>query len=182
MIYISNYIIPTIILIVIIFGILEKIEIFNTFCDGAKEGLKIAVMMFPTLLGVFICIGMLKNSGIIEKSVKLLRPLSLLFCIPTEIIPMIIIKPLSGGATLAMATDLMVKYGVDSKIGMLAATIMSSSETTFYVIALYLNSVHILHLMLLIQFSFLLPALNVSSFSLILIITAHFHIASRKIL
>ena len=125
MIYISNYIIPTIILIVIIFGMLEKIEIFNTFCDGAKEGLKIAVMMFPTLLGVFICIGMLKNSGIIEKSVNLLRPLSLLFCIPT------------------MATDLMVKYGVDSKIGMLAATIMSSSETTFYVIALYLNSVHI---------------------------------------
>ena len=143
MIYISNYIIPTIILIVILFGMFEKLDIFDIFCNGAKEGLKISVMMFPTLLGVFVCIGMLKNSGIIEKSVNLLRPFTALLAIPTEIIPMIIIKPLSGGATLAMATNLMIKYGVDSRIGKLAATIMSSSETTFYVIALYLSTVHI---------------------------------------
>lgn len=143
MIYITSFIIPTIITIVILFGIHEKKEVFNIFVEGAREGLKITLNMFPSLLAIFICIGMLKNSGIIETIVKITEPITKILKIPTEITPLILIKPLSGGATLAMATDLMKKYGVDSKIGILSAIIMSSSETTFYVIALYTSSIHI---------------------------------------
>lgn len=138
---ISTIIIPLIISVILFEGLIEKKPIYDIFCDGAKDGIKVTLKLFPTLIGVFVCINMFRNSGILIYIEKISKPLLEFFNLPSDIIPLMIIKPLSGSATLGIATDIMTKYGVDSRVGKIASTIMSSSETTFYVIAIYLNSI-----------------------------------------
>ena len=140
---ISTIIIPTIITIVVIIGAYEKKEVYNTFCDGAIEGMQTIKSMFPTLIAVFLAIAMLKSSGIIDFVADKINHILSNIKIPKEIIPLMLIKPITGSGSLGMASDLMREYGVDSRIGILAGTIMSSSETTFYVIAMYLSSIKI---------------------------------------
>lgn len=140
---VSAYIIPTIITIIVAIGLIEKKNVFNVFSDGAIDGVKTMVKMFPTLIGIFLSIGMLRNSGLLDDLAGRLEFLTSLFGIPNEILPLMCIKPISGSASMAFATDIMNNYGVDSQLGTLAGTIMSSSETTFYVIAIYLSVVNI---------------------------------------
>jgi len=97
--------------------------------------------MFPTLVGIFLAINMLNSSGFLNCIVSKIVKISSLFNIPAEIIPLSIIRSISGSASIAMGTDLMTKYGVDSKIGMIAGAIMGSSETTLYVTSIYLGQV-----------------------------------------
>ena len=140
---ISSSAIPIIILIVIIYGILEKIKVFDNFIDGAKEGLMIVKKIFPTLLGVFLAVGALRSSGILDLIIKIISPITNVFNIPKEIMPLAIVRPISGSASMAVATDIMKNYGVDSKIGLIASTIMGSTETTLYTIAIYTSCVEI---------------------------------------
>ncbi len=139
--FISAIIVPSIISIILLYGLIEKKKVFDLFCDGAKDGIKITIKMFPTLIGIFLAIGMLRNSGLLDSCVKILSFITKGANIPNEIILLAIIRPISGSASIALATDLMLKYGADSRIGMIAASIMGSSETTFYVIAIYMNSI-----------------------------------------
>ena len=97
--------------------------------------------MFPTLVGIFLAINMLNSSGFLNCIVSKIVKISSLFNVPAEIIPLSIIRSISGSASIAMGTDLMTKYGVDSKIGMIAGAIMGSSETTLYVTSIYLGQV-----------------------------------------
>ena len=143
MIFISNLIIPTLVAVIVAVGLVEKKDIYYLFCDGAKDGMKIMLKMFPTLIGIFLAINMLRSCGILEHLSYKISFFTQIFKIPNEVIPLMFIKPISGSASMAMATDLIKTYGVDSTIGIIAATIMSSSETTFYVIALYLSSINI---------------------------------------
>lgn len=113
------------------------------FVNGAKEGIEIVVKIFPTLLGLFIAIGALRSSGIIDLIVKFISPMTNLFKIPSEIMPLALVRPISGSASTAVATDIMAAFGVDSKIGLIASTIMGSTETTFYTIAIYTSCVGI---------------------------------------
>lgn len=139
--YFSNIAIPMAILIILFFGIKEKINMFDAFVDGAKDGLEIVLRLFPTLLGIFLAIGLLRSSGIIELFVNLISPIINLFNIPKEIIPLALLRPVSGSASIGIGTDIMKTYGVDSKIGLIAATIMGSTETTLYTIAIYTSVV-----------------------------------------
>lgn len=141
--YISGMIIPLIFLIVIIFGLKEKINIFDTFIEGAKDGAKTVIELFPTLLCLFIAIGALRTSGVIDALVKLINPFITLINFPPEVLPLAILRPISGSASMAIATDIMTKYGVDTKIGLIASTIMGSTETTLYTIAIYTSSINI---------------------------------------
>lgn len=143
MIFIANLIIPTMVAVIVGVGLIEKKDIYNIFCDGAKDGMKIMLKMFPTLIGIFLAINMLRGCGILDFLSYKISSFTQMLKIPNELIPLMFIKPISGSASMAMATDLIKTYGVDSIIGMIAATIMSSSETTFYVIALYLGSIDI---------------------------------------
>ncbi|MBR3324489.1 MAG: spore maturation protein [Clostridia bacterium] len=143
MVIFSTIIVPTIIFIIVVVGMAEKKDVFDIFCDGAKDGMKTMVKMFPTLIGIFLAVGMLRSSEILDFFFNRMKSFTHLFNIPNEILPLMFIKPVSGSASMALATDLMTKFGVDSKIGSMAGTIMSSSETTFYVIAVYLSSVKI---------------------------------------
>lgn len=143
MIYISALIVPSIIAIVVLTGLIEKKNVYDLFSDGAKEGIKITLEMFPTLIGIFLAVDMLRESELLEFVIQKLSIITNIFSIPKEILPISIIRSISGSASIALATDLMAKYGTDSNIGMIAGAIMGSSETTLYVIAVYLNSVKI---------------------------------------
>ena len=141
--YFSSIAIPFTILLIIVYGIIEKQSVFDVFLDGAKEGIQIIANIFPTLLGLFLSISVLRESGIIVAFTNLVLPLLNLLKIPAEILPLAILRPISGSASMAVATDIMTKYGVDSIIGLMSSTIMGSTETTLYTIALYTSAVKI---------------------------------------
>lgn len=143
MTYISAIIIPTIISLVLFIGIKEKKKVYDLFIEGAKEGVKVTFKLFPTLIGIFLAIYMLRSSGLIDFVCNILANVTELFNVPNAILPLAIIKPISGSGSMAIATEIMAHFGVDSNIGRIAATIMGSSETTFYVIALYMSSVKV---------------------------------------
>lgn len=141
--YISAIIIPLVIVLVIGYGIAEKKNVYDIFLRGAKNGIKIVIKLFPTLLAIFLAINMLRNSGVIDFIINILKPILLFFNIPIEIMPLALLRPISGTASMAVATDIIKISGVDSKIGLIAATIMGSTETVFYTIALYTSSINV---------------------------------------
>ena len=141
--YVSALAIPMIILLIIVYGLLEKLSIFDVFLEGAKEGMQIVVNIFPTLLGLFLSISVLRASGILDSFTKIALPLLQLLKFPAEVLPLALLRPISGSASMAVATDIMKNYGVDSIIGLITSTIMGSTETTLYTIALYTSAVKI---------------------------------------
>lgn len=141
--YISSIAVPVTILIIIVYGLIEKQQVFDVFLEGAKEGLQIVLNIFPTLLGLFLSINILRESGIIDALTNIALPILNLLKIPSEILPLTLLRPISGSASMAVATDIMTKYGVDSLIGLMTSTIMGSTETTLYTIALYTSAVKI---------------------------------------
>ena len=141
--YISSAAIPVIILLIIIYGLTEKNKVYDTFLDGAKEGVEIVFKLFPTLVGIFIAVGALRSSGILDLIVTFISPITNLLKIPSQIMPLAMLRPISGSASMAVAVDIMQKYGVDSIIGLITSTIMGSTETTFYTIAVYTSAVGI---------------------------------------
>lgn len=141
--FLSISAIPIIMSIIIIYGIIEKKATYDIFVDGVKEGIEIVVKLFPTLLGIFVAVGVLRSSGIIDFIVQVTSPITNFFKIPSEIMPLALIRPISGSASTAIATDIMNNFGVDSKIGYITSTIMGSTETTFYTIAIYTGCIGI---------------------------------------
>ena len=141
--YISSSAIPVIISIIILWGLKEKTKVFDNFLEGAKEGVEIVFKMFPTLVGIFLAVGALRTSGIIDLIINLISPITKLLDIPSQIMPLAILRPISGSASMAVAVDIMQNYGVDTLIGIITSTIMGSTETTFYTIAIYTSAVGI---------------------------------------
>ena len=139
--YLSAMAVPTVILLIIVYGLIEKNKVYDTFLEGAKDGLQVVINIFPTLIGIFLAVGALRSSGILDLVVNLIKPVINILKIPAEIMPLAILRPISGSASMAVATDIMSKYGVDNLIGQIASTIMGSTETTFYTIALYTSAV-----------------------------------------
>ena len=107
--YISTIAVPMIILLIILYGILEKNKVYDTFVEGAKEGMQVVVNIFPTLIGIFLAVGALRSSGLIDAIVKLITPFINLIHIPAEIMPLALLRPISGSASMAVATDIMQK-------------------------------------------------------------------------
>ena len=141
--YISIIAMPLVILIIIFKALNEKISVFDIFLKGATEGIEISLKIFPTLIGLFVAIGMLRNSGILDFVSKLISPVLEFIKFPSEIVPLALLRPISGSASMAVATDIIKQNGVDSFIGILAAVIMGATETTLYTIAVYTSSVKI---------------------------------------
>ena len=141
--FISTAAMPIMIMLIITYGIKEKNKVYDTFLEGAKEGLKIVYDIFPTLVGIFLAVGALRASGLIDLIVKIITPIIEILKIPAQIMPLAMLRPISGSASMAVATDILTKHGVDSTIGLIASTIMGSTETTLYTIALYTSVVKI---------------------------------------
>lgn len=141
--YFSKTAIIFFILIVILYGIKEKKNIFELFLQGVIEGEKIVIDLFPTLLALIVAVGMLKASGIIDVISNFIKPLLNLFKIQSELAPLILLRPISGSTTTAIATNLMKQYGVDSSVGLISSCIMGATETTIYVVSIYSSKVKI---------------------------------------
>lgn len=141
--YFSNIAMPLMIIIIVLYGVIERQKVFDIFLEGAKEGIGVVLNIFPTLVGLFVAVGALRSSGIIDLIVNFLTSVLNMVNFPTEILPLALIRPISGSSSIAVATDIMNKYGVDSNIGLMASVIMGSTETTVYTIAVYTSSVGI---------------------------------------
>ena len=141
--FLSNLAMPVIILLIVIYGMIERNKVFDTFLDGAKDGLAIVVNLFPTLIGLFLAVGTLRASGILDFLIQLITPILDFINIPSEIMPLALLRPISGSSSIAVAVDIMKQFGVDSQLGIIAAVIMGSTETTLYTIAVYTSSVGI---------------------------------------
>ena len=141
--YISIIAMPLLILMIIIEAIKERKTIFDIFLKGATDGVEITLKIFPTLIGLFVAIGMLRSSGILDFITKIISPVLTLIQFPEEVVPLALLRPISGSASIAIATDIIKSNGVDSFQGILASVIIGSTETTLYTIAVYTSSVKI---------------------------------------
>ncbi len=135
--YLSAAAIPVVILTILFYGIKEKQKVFDCFLEGATEGVKIVVNLFPTLIGIFLAVGALRSSGILDFIIDIISPITNLLKIPSQILPLAMLRPISGSASMGVAVDIMKQYGVDTTLGMITSVIMGSTETTFYTIAIY---------------------------------------------
>lgn len=135
--------IPLLVLLVLIYGIVKKIDVYDVFLDGTKESFGMVLELFPTLLGMILGINIFLKSGLLEFILQGLSPFFHYLKVPLEIIPMAIMRPISGSSTLAILNNIYATVGPDGYLGTLASVIQGSTDTTFYVLTLYFGSIGI---------------------------------------
>ena len=140
---ISRYAIPAILLVIPAYGFIKKVKVYESFTDGAKEGFTTAVTIIPYLVAMLVAIGVFRASGAMDYLVKAVSPVTNLIGMPGETLPMALMRPLSGGGATGIMSDLITTHGPDSLIGRISSIMMGSTETTFYVLAVYFGSVAI---------------------------------------
>jgi spore maturation protein B len=140
---ISVWAIPLFLAAILIFGLFRKVKVYESFVEGAKEGFQMAVRIIPYLVAILVGIGMLRGAGAIDMLSQWLGPALDKVGFPVEILPVAIMRPLSGSGSLGIVTEMIKTHGPDSFLGRLAATAYGSTETTFYVLAVYFGSVGI---------------------------------------
>lgn len=140
---ISSAVIPMMILIILLYGRYKKINMYEAFSTGAKDSLTTVQSVFPQLATMIIAIGIFRSSGLLDFIIKGFSPILEILKIPKEVFPLALMRPISGSGSLAILTDILVNNHPDSFIGKIASTMMGSTETTFYVIALYFGSIGI---------------------------------------
>ena len=136
--------IPGLILFVVIYGAIRKVRIYEAFVEGAKEGFNVGVRIIPYLVAMLVAIGIFRAGGAMEILAKIVAPVTKLIGMPPEALPMAIIRPLSGSGALGVMSEIMKSHGADSLIGKMVSVMMGSSETTFYVLAVYFGAVGII--------------------------------------
>lgn len=139
----SAYILPAIIVLLFIYAVIKKISVYDCFIEGVKESLKLLLSVFPFLASMFILVELFRASGLSDLMVKALSPLFNAIGVPPELGEIIFVKPVSGNGSLALLEDIFKTYGPDSYIGRCAAVINGSSETTFYIAAVYFSTVKV---------------------------------------
>ena len=133
----SNWIIPLAILIILAAGMWKKVKVYETFVEGAKDGFNTAIRIIPYLVAILCAIAAFRASGAMDYLAKAISPLTNLIGMPAETVPLALVRPLSGSGALGLMSDLITQHGPESIIGRMSATIMGSTETTFYVLAVY---------------------------------------------
>lgn len=140
---ISLSILPTIILLILGYGIIKKVPVYEDFVEGARDGFKVSVTIIPYLVALIVAISMFRASGALDFIASCFEPLLKLFQVPTDIIPVIFTRSLSGSATLGLFSEIASTHGGEAFITKLAAVMVGSSETTFYVLSVYFGAVGI---------------------------------------
>ena len=138
---ISLWAIPVLLVGIPTIGLIRKVKVYDVFIDGAKEGFNVAVRIIPFLVGILVAIGMFRASGAMDLLTSALKPLLARTIFPPDLVPLGLLRTLSGSGSLALTTDIVKRYGPDSLIARMASTMYGSSETTFYVLAVYFGSV-----------------------------------------
>lgn len=139
----SDWIVPSILSLVAVFALLRKVDVFAALRKGASDGLGVVLHILPSLIVLLCAVSMVRASGALDALTSLLAPLLQKLGIPSEVAPLLFVRPLSGSAALAVGADLIHTYGVNSTIGRTAAVMLGASETTFYTIAVYFGAADI---------------------------------------
>ncbi|SEQ22336.1 spore maturation protein B [Virgibacillus subterraneus] len=140
---ISTWLIPCFILIVLSVATWKRVPTYEMFVEGGKDGVKMAFSLLPFLVGMIVSISILRSSGALEAFINLISPILVMVGIPPEIIPLALVRPISGTAALGMTTELIGTHGPDSFIGRLASTMQGSTDTTLYILTVYFGAVGI---------------------------------------
>jgi len=138
-----NYFVPVLVIIILVYGIYKRVDIFDTFLVGVKEGMKASINLFPTIFTMIIAISILTNSNIIMDICNLFGSLFDKLGFPIEVFPLAILRPISGSSSLALLGDILSRYGPDSFIGRVASVMQGSTDTTIYIISMYFASIGI---------------------------------------
>jgi spore maturation protein B len=139
----SYFVLPALIVGFPLYGLIKGVPVYEVFVEGAKEGFDVAVTIIPYLIAILFAIGMFRASGAMDFLVQTLDPVLGLIGVPAEVLPMGIVRPLTGSGSAALVADMINQYGEDSILVKMAATMFGSTETTFYVIAVYFGAVNI---------------------------------------
>lgn len=139
----SKWAIPFLLLIIPVFGFIRKVPVYEAFMEGAEEGFSTVVKIIPFLVGMMIAISVFRASGAMDYLSRAVAPLTILIGAPSELLPLAVMRPLSGSAVLGLATEIMKVYGPDSFIGRCASVMQGTTDTTFFVLTIYFGAVGI---------------------------------------
>lgn len=131
---------PVIIGIILLFGFLKNVDVFDTFLIGAREGIESSLKILPTLIGLITAVSVVRASGLLEIVCSFARPLTDAAGVSPELLPLALLRPISGSGSSAYTLSLLQKFGADSETGKIASVLASSTETTFYAIAVYFGA------------------------------------------
>ena len=135
--YVTDFMIPAIIILVVIYGVLEKVKVYDEFVVGAKKGFHTVIKIMPTLIGLMIGVGILRASGFLEMLSDFLGKFTAQVGFPSQLVPVTIVRMFSSSAATGLVLDIFKEYGTDSKIGLIASVMMSCTETIFYTMSVY---------------------------------------------
>jgi spore maturation protein B len=141
--FLSDYAVASIFLVILTLGMLKEVKVYDVFIEGAKEGVTTVIRIIPSLVGLLVAIGVFRASGAMDLLIYAIKPVTNLLGIPSQAVPFALLRPVSGSASLALVSDIIKTYGPDSFIGRLVSTMMGSTETIFYTLAVYFGSVGI---------------------------------------
>lgn len=139
----SVFVLPAMIVGIPLYGLIKRVPVYESFVEGGKEGFGLAVRIIPYLVAILFAIGMFRASGAMEALAAGLGPVLAFIGMPAEVLPMAIVRPLTGSGSVAIVADLAARYGETSLITRMASTMFGSTETTFYVIAVYFGAVNV---------------------------------------
>lgn len=140
LLYLSDYMIPIVIFYIVGFGVLMKVDVLGSFLKGAREGFRVVLDIAPTLIALMVAVGVLRVSGGLDRLAQLLIPVTELLHFPEQLVPLALTKMVSSSAATGLLLDLFKEYGTDSRIGRIAAIMMSSTETIFYTMSVYFSA------------------------------------------
>lgn len=135
--YVSDFIVPSIVLLVIAYGILEKVKVYDEFVQGAKKGFSTVFKIMPTLIGLMVAVGILRASGFLEFISNILGNITKMIGFPSQLVPLTVVKMFSSSAATGLLLDLYKEYGTDSRLGLTASIMMCCTETIFYTMSVY---------------------------------------------
>lgn len=138
---ISLWAIPLMLVGIPLIGLFRKVKVYETFVEGAKDGFEVAVRIIPYLVAILVAIGMFRGSGAMDLLTEALRPMLTAVGFPPELFPLAVLRSLTGSGSLALVSDLVKTHGPDSMLSRIATTMYGSSETTFYVLAVYFGAI-----------------------------------------
>ncbi len=140
-----NYIVPVLLIVVLVYGLIKKVNVYDSFVLGAKQSFNLSLSIFPYLAATFIMVNALRASGLDKYVTSFLSPPFSLLGVPSEVVELMLLRPFSGSGSLAILTDVYKQYGVDSYISRCASCIFGSSETVFYVASVYFAGTKVKH-------------------------------------
>lgn len=141
--YLTKSIIPIIVIIIITYGMFKGRKVYEWFIEGAKDGLQVCLNIFPYLLAMIIAVNIFREAKLLDILNNMIAPIGGLIGLPKEVIPLVLVKPLSGSGAVGILTDILKTYGPDTTIGLISSVIMGTTETIFYTITVYFGAVQI---------------------------------------